>query len=83
MFRQDVVTAKDPIGQQNVIGFMVPGIVGEIALGDEPNVPATFGENPIGRSGAESRAEKACHCFSDLDEVVGVDVVKDGRANEL
>ena len=53
MFRQDVVTAKDPIGQQNVIGFMVPGVVGEIALGDELNVPATFGENPIGRSGTQ------------------------------
>ena len=83
MLGQDVVAAQDPIGEQNVVRFVVPGVVGEIALGDEPDIAVAFGENPIGSGSADARAEKTGHGFSDLDDVVGVDVVEEGGADHL
>ena len=78
-----MIAAENPVRQQDVVRLVIPGVVREIALGDEPDVAVSFGEDTIGSSGADARAQKPSHGFPNLDDVVGVDVFEDGGADNL
>ena len=79
----DVVAAEHPTGEENVIGLMIPGVVREIPLREEPHVAPAFGLEAVGICGASCVGEDVSHMFSHVQEVVGVDVVEEMRADNL
>ena len=80
---QHMITAEDPIREQNVVGLVVPGIVRQVALREEPYVPPALCGDAIGVGGAATIVVKLGQVLSDLREVVGIDVVKETRPHEF
>ena len=83
MLGENLVAAQHPVRQQDVVGLVVPGVVREVALGDQPQVAVPLGPDPIRRGRPEPHSEEAGHGLPNLEDVVRVDIVKERRPNKF
>ena len=47
VLREDLVTAQDTVAEEDVIQLIVPWVIGDVALGNKPDVAPTFSTDAI------------------------------------
>ena len=66
-----------------MVSFVVPRIVREIALGQQPDVATSLRVEAIGVCRAPGVVENIAQSLADVQKVVGVDIVEESGADNL